>query len=329
MANSKQLLEIEPPLEAASQSRVKSFHLGDAATWYGWLTMLWIALRPSQWLKNLFVLAPLFFSQNVFVREAATRAMMALGLFCLVSSAVYLLNDVADQASDRLHPEKRRRPLASGLLAGWVAYVVSGGLLFVSLVAGLVLSPPFAAILAAYSLLNVLYSVWLKRVVILDVFVIATGYLLRVVGGAVVIQVEISRWLFICTTLLALFIALCKRRHEIVLLDHLAPQHRQVLADYPREFLDMMIGIITAAAVVSYMLYTVSDEMMLKFQGPGMLLTVPFVLYGFFRYLYLVYRRTEGGDPTQSIVTDRSMMVNLFLWAAAAGAVLYGRSVLR
>ena len=161
---------------------------------------------------------------------------------------------------------------------------------------------------------------------IIDVFVVAFGYLLRVLGGAAAISAWVSDWLLICTTQLALFIALCKRRHEIMLLEQEAQDHRQVLGDYSLQFLDMMIGMITASAVVSYTLYTASEGVVRKFHPPGLLLTVPFVLYGFFRYLYLVYCRAEGGDPTQSILTDRSMLVNLFLWAATAGVILYWKS---
>ena len=217
----------------------------------------------------------------------------------------------------------RHRPLASGVLGVGIARLELAGLWLFALVGGTLLSKPFAAILAAYWLLNLLYTLRLKHLVILDVFVVAAGYLLRVVGGAVVITVEMSTWLLICTTLLALFIALCKRRHEIVLLEADARDHRQVLADYPLPFLDMMIGVITAAAVVSYSLYTVSEEIVRKFHLPGLLLTVPFVLYGFFRYLFLVFRKEEGGDPVQSILTDRPMLVNLFLWAVIAGLILY------
>lgn len=286
---------------------------------------LWVELRPSQWLKNLFVLAPLFFSQHLFAPAPVGRALAAMGLFCLMSSAIYLLNDLNDQEQDRLHPQKRHRPLASGALGERIARVAMWALWIASLAAGTALNLSFAVMLAGYWLLNVLYAIRLKHVVILDVFAVAAGYLLRVMGGAVVIHVEMSSWLLICTTLLALFIALCKRRHEILLLEQEAQGHRQVLGAYSLQFLDLMIGMITASAVVSYTLYTVSEGVVRKVHSPGLLLTVPFVLYGFFRYLYLVYCRVEGGDPTQSILTDRSMLVNLFLWAATAGVMLYWR----
>ncbi len=288
------------------------------------LEALWVELRPAQWIKNLFVLAPLFLSQHLFAPGHLGRALAALGLFCLMSSSVYLLNDLHDREQDRLHPQKRHRPLASGALNGWMAQAAMIVLLVGSLAAGTRLGGPFTAVLAVYWLLNLAYTVWLKSVVILDVFVIASGYLLRVIGGAVAIQSRMSAWLLICTTLLALFIGLCKRRHEIVLLHKGATGHRQVLDEYPLPFLDMMIGVITASVVVSYTLFTVSDEVVSKLPLPGLLLTAPFVLYGLFRYLYLVYHKVEGGDPTQSILTDRPMLVNLLIWTATTGIMLYG-----
>jgi len=297
-----------------------------AAQRANWLRALWIELRPSQWVKNLFVFAPVFFSERLFVPAVLWRSLMAFGCFCAVSSSIYLLNDLMDCAQDRLHPEKRHRPLAAGLLKAWTAQVALVGLLGVSLAGAAALSGAFAMILAGYWGLNLWYSLRLKHLVIIDVFAIATGYLLRVIGGAVVIGVAMSTWLLICTTLVALFIALCKRRHELVLLEEDAQGHRQVLGDYPIPFLDAMIGIITASALVSYTLYTVSEDIMAKFGSPGLLLTVPFVLYGFFRYLYLVHRHEEGGDPAQSIMTDRPMLANLMLWVLTAGIILYGAS---
>jgi len=288
-----------------------------------WVKALWVELRPSQWLKNLFVLAPVFFSQNLFAFDAVARCLAALACFCAVSSSVYLLNDLHDREQDRLHPHKRHRPLASGALKGWIAQATMIVLLIGALAASLRLGGSFTAVLAVYWLLNFAYTVRLKSVVILDVFVIASGYLLRVIGGAVAIRSRMSAWLLICTTLLALFIGLCKRRHEIVLLREGATGHRKVLDEYPLPFLDMMIGVITASIVVSYSLFTVSNEVVSKLPLPGLLLTAPFVLYGLFRYLYLVYHKVEGGDPTQSILTDSPMLVNLLLWTAATGILLY------
>lgn len=289
----------------------------------GWGGSLWIEMRPWQWVKNLFVLAPLLFSQNLFVPWATGRAFVTFFLFCLVSSSVYLLNDIYDCEQDRLHPQKRHRPLASGQLSKKAAMGAMVTLLLVPLACGAMLSKPLVLILCGYWLINLLYSVWLKHQVILDVFALASGFLLRVVGGAVPLQVEMSHWLLLCTTFLALFLGFSKRRHELVLLGEEAGAHRQVLGEYNPHFLDMMTGIIAASTVMSYALYTVSEETVRRFHTRGLLLTLPFVFYGIFRYLYLVYQRSQRGDPTQVLLNDRPMMVNLCLWALLVGIILY------
>ena len=288
-----------------------------------WWRSLWIELRPQQWVKNLLVLAPLLFAHQLFAGTALLKALAAFGLFCLVSSSIYLLNDLKDAAQDRLHPKKRLRPIAAGQLRVPVGVAAMAVLLLVALGGGVLLSPPFAALLGAYWVMNFLYSSWLKHEVILDVFVIAGGFVLRVVGGGVAIGVPLSDWLLICTTLLALFLGFSKRRHELTILGHDAASHRQVLSDYSRSFLDMMIGVVTASTVMSYALYTVSEETVRKFHTRALLLTLPFVLYGIFRYLYLVYHRSEGGDPTQTLLSDRPTLVNLVLWAAVATSIIY------
>ena len=311
---------LDPVLETEPRAPVR----GRAAAGWGRMRALASALRPTQWIKNLFVLAPVVFSQHLLEWPQLSLGLSAAALFCLVSSSIYLLNDVRDRESDRRHPQKRMRPLASGALTGWEAQAALAALLVVSLGAGWRLNPSLGTVLGIYWVLNLAYSIRLKHVVILDVFVIAAGYVLRVIGGAVVIGVALSSWLLICTMLLALFIGLCKRRHEVVLLDEGAHGHRQVLAEYPVPFLDMMIGVLASAALVSYTLYAASEEVVRRVGHPtGLLLTVPCVLYGFFRYLYLVYRKEEGGDPTQSILTDRPMLANLFVWALMVGAILY------
>jgi 4-hydroxybenzoate polyprenyltransferase len=193
----------------------------------------------------------------------------------------------------------------------------------VSLAGGVLVGPLFALVLAAYGVLNVLYSSWLKHEVILDVFIIAAGFVLRAVAGALAIDVPLSDWLIICTTLLALFLGLCKRRHECIALGTERAGHRQVLGHYNPTLLDMMIGIVTASTVMSYALYTVSEETVRKFGSRALLLTLPFVLYGIFRYLYLVYQEGQGGDPTQNLLADRPTIVNLCLWALAVALVIY------
>lgn len=294
-----------------------------SAAWQSWAGCLWVELRPQQWVKNLLVLAPLLFSQNLFAPAMAVKAMTAFFLFCLISSSVYLLNDIQDREADRLHPQKRYRPLASGELQVGAALVIMVALLICALAGGVVISKTFVMILVGYWLTNLLYSTWLKHLVILDVFAIASGFILRVVGGGVAIQVEISHWLLLCTMLLALFLGFSKRRQELMLLGEEATGHRHALGEYSPQFLDMMIGIVTASTVMSYALYTVSEETVRRFHTEGLLLTLPFVIYGIFRYLYLIYHKDQGGNPTESLLSDWPMMINLCLWAAVAGVILY------
>jgi 4-hydroxybenzoate polyprenyltransferase len=251
------------------------------------------------------------------------QASTAFVLFCLISSSVYLLNDIRDREQDRVHPEKRKRPLAAGDITVKTALGMMTMLLLLAVAGGAILNNKLALVLFVYWLVNLLYSALLKNQVILDVFSIAVGFLLRVVGGAVAISVEISHWLVICSTLLALFLGFCKRRHELVLLGQNGADHRRVLVHYSVAFLDMMIAIVTASTVMSYALYTVSEETILRFATDKLLLTMPFVLYGIFRYLYLVYHENRGGDPTQLILSDMPIVINLFLWAATAGVVIY------
>lgn len=284
---------------------------------------LWTEMRPLQWVKNLVVFAPVLFAQQFFVPPAFARAMFTCVLFCGLSSAVYLLNDVLDYERDRAHPAKRYRPFAAGQLQRSTVIGTSGLLLVLVFAGALLLGPTVLGILVGYWLLNLLYSLWLKHEVILDVFSIAAGFVLRVVGGAVAVPVAISNWLLVCTTLLALFLGFCKRRHELLFLGVDGDHHRQVLAEYNPRFLDMMIGIVTATTVMSYALYTISEETVRKFQTEGLLATLPFVLYGIFRYLYLVYHKELGGDPTQQVLTDIPLILNLGLWTLTVGIVLY------
>jgi 4-hydroxybenzoate polyprenyltransferase len=256
---------------------------------------------------------------------AVGRVLASFLLFCLVSSSVYLLNDIHDRSQDRLHPTKRLRPLAAGELESRVALGAMMAFLLVTLAGGLLLGKTFTLVLLSYWLINLLYSIWLKHQVILDVFALDFGFVLRVIGGGVAISVEISHWLLLCTTLLALFLGFSKRRHELVRLGQGAGEHRQVLEEYNPHFLDMMIGIVTASTVMSYALYTVSEETVQRFHTQGLLLTLPFVLYGIFRYLFLVYHENQGEDPTQSLLTDRPMVINLCLWALTAGVIVYWR----
>ncbi len=281
------------------------------------------ALRPHQWIKSVFVLAPLVFSEHLLDGRYLLRSGAAFVLFCFMSSAVYLLNDVRDVESDRRHPEKRSRPVASGRLGLSAAATASIVIALTVLPPAFLLSVPFGCILLAYGLMNVAYSLYLKHIVILDVMIVASGYLFRAIAGALVISVEISSWLILCTVLLALFMGFVKRRQELILLEAGAAGHRRILDEYTTRFLDQMIAVVTAGALVSYALYTMSPEVVRKLGTPHLNLTIPFVIYGLLRYLYLVYARNEGGNPSSTILGDPSLLINGGLWFLAVFALLY------
>ena len=289
------------------------------------LLAILVSLRPRQWVKNLFVLAGLIFSQQLFT-PLLWPALAAFALFCALSGAIYLFNDVADRERDRLHPTKRERPVASGELPVSVALTVGVLLTLGSLAAGFMLSPWFGVTAVAYALLLVLYSLWLKHLVIVDVLVVAVGFVLRAVAGALAIDVEISGWLLICTILLALFLALGKRRHEVLAYELESARYRPILAEYNSGLLDQMIAVVTASTVTAYALYTMSPETVAKFQTHWLPATLPFVLYGIFRYLYLLYRRQLGGSPSELFLHDRALLVNTVLWMVAVLVIIYARS---
>jgi 4-hydroxybenzoate polyprenyltransferase len=287
------------------------------------LTAVLVSLRPRQWVKNLFVFAGLVFGQQLFT-SAAGVATAAFVVFCALAGAVYLLNDVADRDRDRRHPDKRLRPVASGRLAVRPALAAAAILIVVGLAAAVWLSRPFALTAIAYVGLLAAYSVWLKNIVIVDVLVVAIGFVLRAVAGAVAIGVAISGWLLICTILLALFLALGKRRHEVLTLEEGAAGHRPILAEYSAGLLDQMIAVVTASTVTAYALYTMSLETIAKFDSELLPVTLPFVLYGIFRYLYLLYRRQLGGNPSEIVLRDRALLVNTLAWLAVVLAIIYG-----
>ena len=281
------------------------------------------ALRPHQWIKSVFVLAPLVFSEHLLDGRYLLLSGVAFVLFCFMSSAVYLLNDVRDVESDRRHPEKRNRPVASGRLSLTAAATASIAIALLVLAPAFLLSIPFGCILLAYGLMNVAYSLYLKHIVILDVMIVASGYLFRAIAGALVISVEISSWLILCTVLLALFMGFVKRRQELILLEAGAAGHRRILDEYTPRFLDQMIAVVTAGALVSYALYTMSPDVVRKLGTPHLNLTIPFVIYGLLRYLYLVYARNEGGNPSSTILGDPSLLINGGLWFLAVFGLLY------
>ncbi|MDH3442831.1 MAG: decaprenyl-phosphate phosphoribosyltransferase, partial [Deltaproteobacteria bacterium] len=271
---------------------------------------LLLATRPRDWIKNFFLFAPLFFSQNALNPALVLKSTLAFALFCIAASGVYLINDISDREEDRTHPEKRNRPIAAGTLPVPMAGIAAGLLLVIAVGGAFLLEFRLGFVTLSYVILVVTYSKWLKHLVIVDVFAIAAGFVLRVAAGAVVIDVVMSNWLVICTMLLALFLGLSKRRYELVTLSGDGKLHRQVLAEYNPLFLDMMIGIVTSAIVVSYALYTVSQETVQRFHTDRLLFTLPFVLYGIFRYLYLVYQKNSGGDPSRTLISDGPLLVD-------------------
>lgn len=294
---------------------------------------LFLSLRPSQWTKNLFVFGALLFGQRgtqpVFLDPRAIgQACAAFAIFCALSGVVYLVNDVADRHSDRLHPLKRKRPIASGAVSPSTAITTAIVLGSLGLGAAYLLRPTFAIVAATYVALQACYSGPLKHMVIIDVLTIAVGFVLRAAAGAVAIDVPISHWLLILIMLLALFLALSKRRHELVLLADGASSHRRILQEYSPYLLDQMIGVVTASTLVSYVIYTVSPETVQKFHTDWLGLTLIFPLYGIFRYLYLVHRKEGGGSPSDMLQNDRPLLACVALWALSVAAIIYGTNLL-
>lgn len=281
------------------------------------------SMRPQQWIKNFFIFAALIFSQNFLNLPLLLKTVVGFVAFCILSSSLYILNDLQDFEEDRHHPLKSRRPIASGRLKRSTAIAAFVILSLFGFLISFILNFYFFVAALIYYLIQVAYSIRLKHVVILDVFIIAAGFLIRVVAGGLVIEVEISRWLLICTALLALFLSMSKRRHELCLLEEKAINHRSILKEYNPYLLDQMIGVVTASIVVAYSLYTVSEETVVKFGTTNLIFTGPFVLYGIFRYLYLVHQRAEGGSPEILIIKDKPLLIDIFLWIVSVILILY------
>ena len=280
------------------------------------------SMRPKQWAKNAFILVPLVFDEKVLQPIPLLRTIIAFVLFCLVSSAVYLLNDLGDIERDKLHPAKRFRPLPSGQLSPTVAKAAAILIPLVCLPLSWLLHPYFAAILAVYLVQNIAYTLWLKNMVILDVMTVAAGYVLRVAAGTIVVHVErFSPWLYLFTILLSLFIAICKRRNEILILEENANEHRAILQEYNARFLDEMASIVTAGAIMAYSLYTFSAPNLPS--NHSMMLTIPFVIYGIFRYLYLVHVKELGGEPEELFLKDVPLIIDLVLSGILVLFILY------
>jgi len=277
-------------------------------------------VRPGHWTKNVFVLAPLVFAQRLTDAASLRASLLAFVAFCAASSVVYIVNDVRDREEDRHHPVKRQRPLAAGTVSLAAAAATATLLLAVVALACVRLGAGFALLTAVYLLVNLAYSLGLKRVVILDVMLVSAGFVLRVMAGGEAIGVAISDWLLLCTTFLALFLTFSKRRHELTLLSAEASEQREVLSHYSIDFLDQMINVVTASTVLAYALYCVSAD---DSSGGRLIATLPFVLFGVFRYLYLIYQRPTSRSPTEALLLDPPFAVNLLLWGALVVALFY------
>ena len=285
--------------------------------------LLLVSLRPEQWTKNLVVFAGALFGAHLLDPEALFAASATFVIFCALSGAVYLFNDVADRDADQRHPLKRLRPIASGALSPTLALAVGVGLGLGGIAAAAAIRPMLAATAAAYFALLLLYSFVLKHLVIIDALTISAGFVLRAAAGAIAIAVPISHWLLVCTTLLALFLSFSKRRHELTLLADGAIDHRPILYEYSPYLLDQMIAVVTASTLVAYALYATDQETAQRLGTSRLGLTIPFVLYGIFRYLYLVHQKHTGGSPTELLVTDRPLLACVALWSLAVALILY------
>ncbi len=286
------------------------------------------AMRPLQWSKNLVVLAALIFSRSLFDPGMAGRSLAALGIFCMLSASIYVLNDLVDYERDRVHPVKSRRPIASGRIPRRGALLFGLALGACGLVLAGMLGQGFFRVGLLYYLLMVFYSLGLKNAVILDVLVISIGFVLRAIAGVEALKtldpgVVISPWLLVCTLFLALFLGFNKRRHEITLLSENASRHRKSLDDYTVEFLDAIIAVVTAATLIAYSIYTIWPATVAKFSTGKLIYTVPFVVYGLFRYMNLVIVRSKGGSPSEILVSDMPLVADIVLWLVVAGLVLY------
>lgn len=281
------------------------------------------SLRPVQWTKNFFIFAALIFAQKALELPFVLKTLVGFAVFCILSGSLYLFNDILDLEEDRLHPRKSQRPLASGKISKNLAFSVFIALSLLSLLFSFWLEFRFFLISLVYFILQFAYSLKLKHIVILDIFIVATGFVLRVVAGGVVIDVPISSWLLICTSLLALFISMSKRRHELVLLEDNATGHRPILKEYSPYLLDQMIAIVTSSTLIAYCFYSISPETVQKFGSENLVFTVPFVLYGIFRYLYLVHQKQKGGSPEELIISDKPLLIDIGLWILAVFIIVY------
>jgi len=283
-----------------------------------------ISMRPRQWIKNLILFAGIIFARELDNPVFLLRTVEAFILFCLVSGGIYIFNDLFDYEKDKQHPRKRLRPIAAGEVPLQIAFLFATMLVTSAALLSILLEFTFGICILIYIIMMLAYSKGLKKLVILDILIISIGFVLRAYSGTVVNPgIQVSPWLLACTFFLAMFLALCKRRHELIFLDKAANTHREVLEEYSPEFLDQMIAIVTSSTVVSYALYTLSEETMRKFGTKTLILTFPFVIYGILRYLYLAYRKGEGGEPENLLLTDKPTIINILLWAVVVILAVY------
>ena len=287
------------------------------------IALLLLSMRPKQWTKNVLLFGGIVFSRHLFEADSLIRALLGFFVFCVLSGFVYVLNDVADVEKDKKHPQKQDRPIASGALAPAFALPASAVLAALALVVAFYLSPGFGLVSLLYVVIQVLYSYVLKNLVMLDILTISAGFVIRALAGAIVVNVEFSSWLIACTIFLSLFLAIAKRRHELVTLGDNAIAHRFILQEYTPQLLDQMISIVTASTIMAYTLYTMSPETAKKFGTQYLYVTVPFVLYGLLRYLYLVYCREMGGSPAQILLEDTPLIIDILLWIACVLILVY------
>lgn len=295
-------------------------------------------MRPHQWVKNLFIFPALLFSKHLFYIPSLLTSLAAFAIFCLLSGAVYIFNDIMDVEEDRFHPVKKTRPIAAGLITKRYAGILFLLISIASLALSFAVNTGFGVIAAVYFIINICYSAYLKRIAIVDVMVVSLGFVLRAAAGGVAISVRVSPWLLVCTILIALFLVLAKRRHELTLLDERsnmlielsiaakdvghAIKYRRSLDEYSAYFLDQMIAVTTASTLMAYILYTLSEDAISQF-GEHLIYSVPFVIYGIFRYLYLIHQKKEGGSPTMTLLGDRPLLADIALWVVAVVAVIY------
>jgi 4-hydroxybenzoate polyprenyltransferase len=287
------------------------------------LMIVLVSLRPEQWSKNLVVFAGLLFGGRLTDSPSILFAIATFAIFCALSGAVYLFNDVADREADQQHPLKRTRPIASGQLSRRTALLIAAFLGAAAIGAAVLVSPMVGLAGGGYLLLLLLYSAAFKDIVIIDALTIAGGFVLRAVAGALAVSVPISQWLLVCTTLLALFLAFSKRRHELTVLGEAAIGHRRILGEYTPYLLDQMVAVVTASTLIAYTVYATSPETAERLGTSRLGLTIPFVLYGIFRYLYLVHQKRGGGSPAVLLMTDRPLLACVTLWALSVALILY------